>query len=215
MTGNSSDKNTCESTKTNIAAIDKIGIFFGSSTCYTDMVCDRLIAKLNDDYPSLKVQAHNIAETTIDVAHQYDFAIYGIPTWDYGELQEDWDNCWDQLQQLDLNHQIAAIYGLGDQVGYPQWYQDAIGYLFSQLQGCGANLCGLWPIDEKMIFPADIMANITTELGYQFEQSQGLNSVETHFLGLPLDEENQPELTDIRLEIWLQQVIRDFINFAC
>jgi hypothetical protein len=32
----------------------------------------------------------------------------GIPTWDFGELQEDWEAIWDQLDTLNLDGKIVA-----------------------------------------------------------------------------------------------------------
>ncbi len=173
-----------------------IALFYGSSTCYTEMVCEQIAAIIAEHYPAWQTVTHNIADHSIDLACDYDYVLYGIPTWDYGELQEDWDNQWDNLMNLDLKHQQAAVYGLGDQVGYPEWYQDAIGFLYSQLGACGATLYGLWP---------------TT--GHTYEKSQGLSDDGNYFLGLPVDEENQPELTTERLQLWLEQVINHFDKY--
>ena len=49
---------------------------------------------------------------------QYDVLILGIPTWDFGEIQEDWEAVWQQLDTLDLQGKIVALYGMGDQLGY-------------------------------------------------------------------------------------------------
>lgn len=46
---------------------------------------------------------------------QYDVLILGIPTWDFGEIQEDWEAVWDQLDTLNLEGKIVALYGMGDQ----------------------------------------------------------------------------------------------------
>ena len=53
---------------------------------------------------------------------QYDVLILGIPTWDFGEIQEDWEAVWDQLDDLNLEGKIVALYGLGDQLGYGEWF---------------------------------------------------------------------------------------------
>ncbi|STE83833.1 flavodoxin II [Escherichia coli] len=50
--------------------------------------------------------------------------ILGIPTWDFGEIQEDWEAVWDQLDDLNLEGKIVALYGLGDQLGYGEWFLD-------------------------------------------------------------------------------------------
>ncbi len=190
-----------------LMAAKTLGLFFGSSTCYTDLVSEKIANIIRSDHPEWSIVTHNIAEQSIELSIDYNFALYGIPTWDYGELQEDWDNQWDCLQTLNLSNQCAAIYGLGDQIGYPKWYQDAIGFLFSQLQACGAKLYGLWPTNECII---DQWVEDKALLNHVFEQSQGVTDDNQFFLGLPLDEENQPNLTLPRLKLWLQNVLSNF-----
>lgn len=166
-----------------------IGLFYGSTTCYTEMVAERIQALLGEN----RIDINNISQVPINNIFLYDNLIFGIPTWDYGELQEDWDLIWDDLCELDLNGKTVAIFGLGDQVGYGQWFQDAIGYLAQQLQSAGATLTGLWPNE-----------------GYQFEASKGLTDDGKYFLGLALDEETQAELSDSRLTQWLASL--PFLN---
>lgn len=166
-----------------------IGLFYGSSTCYTEIAAEKIRERIGDEWLDL----HNVAEEDIDLAQGYDFLIFGIPTWDYGELQEDWESIWDQLAQLDLRGKTVALYGLGDQAGYPQWFQDALGYLHAQLLACGARAAGYWSAED-----------------YQFEASKGLTDDGSHFVGLALDEENEFELSDQRLDQWCAQVMREF-----
>ena len=163
----------------------KIGLYYGSSTCYTEMVAERIQALLTDR----RVELHNIAKADLDSLSDYDFLLFGIPTWDYGELQEDWDDRWDDLDELDLTGKTCAIFGLGDQTGYAAWFQDAIGYLYHKLASLGARMIGEWP-----------------NQGYEFIDSKGLNAEKTHFLGLALDNENQPDQTEQRLTTWLTQI---------
>ena len=56
----------------------------------------------------------------------------GIPT-DFGEIQEDWEAVWDQLDTLNLEGKIVALYGMGDQLGYGEWFLDALGMLHDKL----------------------------------------------------------------------------------
>ena len=64
----------------------------------------------------------NVAETPLASCQLYHYLIFGIPTWDYGELQEDWEEMWPELDSLDLSGKEVALYGLGDQQGYPEWF---------------------------------------------------------------------------------------------
>lgn len=175
----------------------KIGLFYGSSTCYTEMAAEKIrdaIHQLTDSEP---VTLHNIADDPVGLINQYDYLILGIPTWDYGELQEDWEENWDNLDELDLKGKTIAVYGLGDQVGYPAWFQDALGYLWTKVKNQGASMVGLWP-----------------NQGYDFEDSKALTVDKAFFLGLPLDDENQLELTDPYIEQWSKQILIEFGLFA-
>lgn len=171
----------------------KIGLFYGSSTCYTEMAAEKIADNINRLSGSELVELHNIADDCIHLMADYEFIILGIPTWDYGELQEDWETHWDRLDELDLNHAKVALYGLGDQIGYPQWFQDAMGYLWAKVVNQGAATVGYWP-----------------NQGYEFEQSKALTEDQTFFVGLALDDENQLELTDQYIGQWSQQVLQQF-----
>src|SRR5690554_6395897 len=99
-----------------------IGLFYGSSTCYTEMAGEKIRDRIGADRGDL----FNIADTPVIEAQFYDYLIFGIPTWDYGELQEDWDEIWPEVDDLDLHGKKVALYGLGDQIGYPEWFLDAL-----------------------------------------------------------------------------------------
>lgn len=164
----------------------KIGLFYGSSTCYTEFVAEKIVEMIGED----RVDLHNIATSPITHMLDYDFLIFGIPTWDYGELQEDWEAIWDDLDSIDLSGKTCAVFGLGDQQGYADWFQDALGYLYHKLLGMRANMIGAWPNQD-----------------YEFNESKALTDDEEMFLGLSLDEENQSELTEERLKTWLAQIL--------
>lgn len=163
----------------------KVALFYGSSTCYTEMAAEKIADQLGRD----NVDLFNVCEVPMVTAEQYDAVIMGIPTWDYGELQEDWEEIWDEIDQVQFKHKTVALFGLGDQVGYPEWFLDALGYLHAKLAAMGANMVGYWPSD-----------------GYEFEQSKALTEDGLQFVGLALDEENEFELTEKRIANWCQQI---------
>ena len=91
----------------------KIGLFYGSSTCYTEMAAEKIREILGEDL----VDLHNLKDVSPKLMEDYSILILGIPTWDFGELQEDWEAIWPQLPALDLKGKIVAMYGMGDQLG--------------------------------------------------------------------------------------------------
>lgn len=167
----------------------KIGLFYGSSTCYTEMAAEKIRQAIGESL----VDVFNVADTPVIEAQFYDFLIMGIPTWDYGELQEDWEEVWDELDDLELSNTKIALYGLGDQIGYPEWFLDAMGYLQQKLAAQGASFCGYWKNE-----------------GYEYENSQALTEDKQYFVGLALDDENEFEKSEERIQLWCQQILNEF-----
>jgi len=167
----------------------KIGLFYGSTTCYTEIVAEKIQAIMGADL----VDILNIKDQPLVLSLDYDFIILGISTWDYGELQEDWESIWSDINQLDLSDKIIALYGMGDQVGYTEWFQDALGMLHEQVIAQGATVVGYWPNE-----------------GYDFAASKALTDDGSNFVGLALDEDSQYSLTDERLDAWCEQVLLEY-----
>lgn len=166
----------------------QIGLFYGSSTCYTEMVAEKIQARLGRDLVTL----HNLKDTPIQRMADYPVLLLGISTWDFGEIQEDWLANWDAIDSVDLTGKVVALFGLGDQQGYGEWFLDAMGLLHDKLLARGCQLVGYWPND-----------------GYEFEASKALVDEGRYFVGLALDETNQYQLTEARLDAWLPQVLEE------
>lgn len=164
----------------------KIGLFYGSSTCYTEMAAEKIRDTIGDEL----VVLHNIKDDSVTLMEDYPVLIMGIPTWDFGELQEDWENVWEDLQRVDLNGKIVALYGLGDQDGYSEWFLDALGMLHDYLQPLGVKFIGYWPTE-----------------GYNFISQRAVTADGSLFVGLALDEVVQYDLSDERIENWCEQIL--------
>lgn len=175
----------------------KIGLFYGSTTCYTEMAAEKIQAALNQIFASDVVQLFNIKDTTLSQAEQFDLLIFGISTWDFGELQEDWESCWQDISSLNLHGKTVALFGLGDQLGYTDWFQDALGMLHDEVALLGCQIIGYWP-----------------NQGYDFANSKGLTADKSHFVGLSLDDENQYAETDQRIVAWSEQLLLELDNLT-
>ena len=167
----------------------KIGLFYGSTTCYTEIVAEKIQAAIGEDI----VELFNIKDNPLSLCLDYDFIILGISTWDYGELQEDWYSVWQDINQLDLTNKTIALYGMGDQIGYTDWFQDALGMLHDVTAEAGAKIIGYWPNE-----------------GYDFAQSKALTEDKSCFVGLALDDESQYDLSDDRISDWCEQILIEF-----
>ncbi len=166
----------------------KIGLFYGSSTCYTEMVAEKIRDILGEDL----VDLHNIKETAPELMEEYSVLILGIPTWDFGELQEDWLAIWERIPSLDLQGKIVAMYGMGDQIDYSDWFLDALGMLYHHLRPSGVHFIGFWPTES-----------------YEFTSPKPLTDNGSQFVGLALDDVNQYEQTDDRLSQWCMQILQE------
>lgn len=120
----------------------------------------------------------------------YEFLILGIPTWGIGEVQEDWKDLMTMMSDLNLSGRKVALFGLGDQESYPGTFADALGRLYEVLLKTGCSFTGSWPV-----------------AGYAYEGSTAVKG--GRFVGLVLDEENQPEKTDERIDKWLRDILED------
>lgn len=167
-----------------------IGLFYGSSLGNTESIA----AKIQQGLEGLAdVVLHDITDSVPDTFEAYDFLIMGIPTWDFGELQSDYEDQWEMLQQVDFSGKVIALFGLGDQFGYADYFLDAMGALHELVTMQGGITVAEWSI-----------------AGYDFEESKALTEDGQHFVGLALDEDQQFELTDERVAGWLAQVKQDF-----
>ncbi len=132
-----------------------------------------------------EIDEYNSAEQEPKNMLDYKYLIIGCPTWHIGELQDDWDFIYEDYKKLDFTGIRAAFFGCGDQVGYPDNFLDAIGYLAKPFIENRGELVGRWPIE-----------------GYEFDVSEAQEGEE--FLGLGLDNDNEEELTEERLIIWAE-----------
>ncbi len=165
-----------------------IGLFYGSSTCYTEMAAEKIRDFIGEDLVTL----HNLKDDAPQLMEQYDMLILGIPTWDFGELQEDWEAIWTELSALNLQGKVVALYGMGDQGEYSEWFLDALGMLHDVLMPSGVKFVGYWP-----------------NKGYEFTSKKPLTSDGSHFVGLALDDINQFDATDDRIAQWCEQILTE------
>ncbi len=163
----------------------KTALFYGSTTGNTEDIAEQIQRSLGMD----QVDLFDVAEEPLNQVEDYDLIIMGIPTWDYGEIQSEWEDVWDDIDAVDYSGRVVALYGLGDQIGYGEWFLDAMGLLHDRLKARGARMIGYWPVT-----------------GYDFEASKALTEDGSHFVGLALDEDGQHELTEERLGRWLEQL---------
>ncbi len=160
----------------------KMGIIYGSTTGNTRQAAEKIGAIFS--------QAEVLSVADVASFEDYDVMILGSSTWGLGDLQDEWESAIGKLQSSTLAGKKVALFGLGDQLGYPDTFVDAIGKLGHAAKEAGASLIGAWPAE-----------------GYDCETSEALE--DDHFYGLPLDEENQGRLSEERIRTWCELVQKE------
>ena len=156
----------------------KTAIFYGSTTGTTEMVAGKVGELLG---------AEVLSATEIDRVEEYDFVIFATSTWGMGDLQDDWYEALDKLKTKNLSGKKVGLIGIGDQFGFGDTFVDGIGTIYEEIEDMGINLVGKTSTD-----------------GYSFSGSKAV--VDDEFVGLVIDENNQSELTDERINAWVEKV---------
>lgn len=172
----------------NSQQMKRIGLFFGSDTGYTESVAHEIVKFIGDEH----IDCHDISKCSAETFSRYKFLILGLSTWHDGQLQSAWDNFYETFKTIDFTGKTVAFFGLGDQVGYSEYFVDGIGILAEVVYSNGGEIVGVWPTD-----------------GYNFESSKAVFE-EGWFVGLVLDEDNQCNLTIPRIEQWTEQLLQEF-----
>ncbi len=163
--------------------MEKIGIFYGSTTGNTQEIAESIAQALGN------CDLIDVSNANKDDIKKYTNLILAASTYGNGDLQIDWEDFAKQLNQDDFNGKVVAIVGLGDQDSYSDTFCDSIGILAELAKN--ATIIGKTPNKD-----------------YEFEASKGLENDE--FLGLALDEDNQSDLTFARLNAWIDDIKTQF-----
>lgn len=164
----------------------KTAIIYGSTTRYTERMAVRIL-----EQPGFEdAELFDIDDISPQSMLAYDFLIMGLPTWDYGEIQSSWQDVWSELDTVDFTGKLVAFFGLGDQLGYPEWFVDAMGLLHDKIVARGAVAIGEWSV-----------------AGYDFNSAKSLTADKKHFVGLAIDEVNQDDLTEQRVSQWCRELM--------
>jgi flavodoxin I len=161
-----------------------IAIIYGSSTDNTKSVAQKIAQKLSGENVLLKdVSAVNFNELA-----NYPNIILGTSTWGLGDLQDDWSSRISEFQNVDLEGKTLAFFGLGDSSSYSDTFADGMGLLYEAIEGKGFKQAGEFSTN-----------------GYSFDSSRAVKN--DKFVGVAIDEDNESNLTEQRLNEWIANVI--------
>lgn len=167
--------------------MSKIGIFYGSTMGDTEEVAEMISKAMGNE----KVNIHNVASVSKKELEKYDKILFGSSTWGLGDLQDDWDLFIEKIKDIDFSNKQVAIFGTGDQDTYPDTFVDAIGKIYKVVEERGAEIVGKVSVDS-----------------YDFTDSEAV--IDDMFVGLPIDKNNQDELTEDRVNNWVDDLIKSF-----
>jgi len=127
---------------------------------------------------------------------KYTKIIFGISTvgkdsWQQKFDNTDWSHFFPIVSAFNFTGKKVAIFGLGDHITYAYHFVDSIGLLGKVVIKQGGEIFG----------------RVSTE-GYTFQDSDAI--IEGQFIGLPVDEDFEPELTEERVSAWIDSLMKVF-----
>jgi flavodoxin I len=166
--------------------MDKIALVYSFNTNKTSLAAKKIGEEFGD-----QIQHVNAETITEKEFLNFKKLILGVPTWFDGELPNYWDEFIPALEDLNLKGKTIAIFGNGDQKGYPENFCDGIGIMTGLMESRGAKLVGFTPVK-----------------GHEFESSRAVRG--DQFTGLVLDFENQASQVNGKIKKWAEQLRKEF-----
>lgn len=158
--------------------MSKTIVVYGSSTGTCESIAQTLGEKLGADV----IDVANLTAADVQGA---DNLVLGTSTWGAGEMQDDWYDGVKVLKEAGLSGKKVAVFGCGDSSSYSDTFCGGMKDLYDAAKEAGATMVG----DDV---PTD---------GYTYDDSDSV--VDGHFIGLALDDVNEDDKTESRIEAWI------------
>ncbi len=155
-------------------------VIYGSSTGTCEAIAEKIAQKLG-------CEAVNVQNLSADVVNNNQNLILGTSTWGAGEMQDDWYDGLKVLKAANLAGKTIAFFGCGDCESYGDTFVGGIGELYNGIKDSGARFVGSVSTDD-----------------YTFDDSEAI--IDGKFIGLPLDEVNEDNKTDNRIDAWVAEI---------
>ena len=155
-------------------------VVYGSSTGTCQSIAETIASKLG-------VEAIDVTKFDADVIAANDNLLLGTSTWGAGELQDDWYDGLNVLKAADLVGKTVAVFGCGDSESYSDTFCGAMAEIYNAAKDAGATLVG----------------EVSTD-GYTYDDSEAV--VDDKFVGLALDDVNEDDKTEGRIDAWLEAI---------
>ncbi len=174
--------------------MNKVGLFFGPENGSVHRIAKKIQAILGENNVDL-ISVNNATKADIE---RYQNIIFGISTvgketWSSEHSNTDWDKFLPQISEMNFDNKNIALYGLGDHITYPDNFVDSMGKLYQEIMANSPK--------------ANIVAKVSTD-AYEYNQSEAV--INDSFVGLPIDEDFQAELSDERIKLWCNALNSEF-----
>jgi flavodoxin I len=166
--------------------MEKIALIYSFNTRKTSQAAEKIAQEFGDSVE--KINAETLTEEQF---LSFKNMILGVPTWFDGELPNYWDEFVPAIEDFNLKGKTVAIFGNGNQKGYPENFVDGVGIMANLVKSRGAQIAG-----------------ITSAKGYVFESSKAFE--DGQFLGLALDFENNASQMAGKVKKWVEQLKKEF-----
>ena len=168
-----------------------VGVFYGTVSGKTEDIAGEIASGLG-------AEAQDFGEIGgAEDLLEFDSLVVGAPTWHTGADTDrsgtPLDDLYEEIDGLDLSGKKVAVFGLGDSQSYSDNFCDAIEEIHSHFQGAGAEMVGYVAAD-----------------GYTYDDSKSV--VDGKFLGLPIDEDSESDMSADRYSAWIEQLKGEGIN---
>ncbi|MDO4160418.1 MAG: flavodoxin FldA [Prevotellaceae bacterium] len=163
--------------------MSKTCIIYGSSTGTCQSIAEKIAEKLGVD----SADVFDVANIEAGTPDAYDSLLLGTSTWGAGELQDDWYDGLETLKGANLAGKTIAIFGCGDSESYSDTFCSAMAEIHEGLKDSGAKFVGAVSTD-----------------GYTYDDSAAV--VDGKFIGLALDDVNEDDKTDERIDAWVADI---------
>ena len=138
----------------------------------------------------------NLEEIDINLFDNYSCIIaggstVGAETWEEVSGNNHWtlfrNKC--KENKISLEGKKIAVFGLGDQIRYPHQFVNDMYEIYHTFTQLNATPTGKWPTK-----------------GYRFSSSKAV--IDGMFVGLPLDDTNESDKTEKRIDLWIKELIK-------
>jgi flavodoxin I len=161
----------------------KTYVIYGSSTG----ICEDIASRIGEKLGLSGNDVINVAQLNAKQVNEATNLILGTSTWGAGDFQDDWYDGLKTLQECDLKGKTVALFGCGDSESYSDTFCGGMSELYKGLKDKGVRFIGPVP---------------TT--GYTYDDSESV--IDGKFVGLALDEVNESDKTDERIDAWIKQI---------